>query len=124
MRQWRDEDLEPFAALNADPVVMEHFPSTLTRAESDAFVERIRTRFAEHGYGLWALEVRETGEFIGFTGLAPADVPRAVQSLCRGRLAAAAVSVGPRLRVGGGARRARASGSTSSASTRSCRSPR
>ncbi len=75
LRQWRDEDLEPFAALNADPVVMEHFPSTLTRGESDALVARIRTGFAEHGYGLWALEVRATGEFIGFTGLALQTFP-------------------------------------------------
>jgi ribosomal-protein-alanine N-acetyltransferase len=75
LRQWRDEDLEPFAALNADPVVMERFPSTLTRAESDALVARIRTGFAEHGYGLWALDVKETGEFIGFTGLALQTFP-------------------------------------------------
>ncbi len=75
LRQWRDEDLEPFAALNADPVVMEHFPSTLTRAESDALVAHIRARFAEHGYGQWALEVRKTGEFIGFTGLALQTFP-------------------------------------------------
>src|SRR4051794_9878260 len=49
---------------------MEHFPSTLTRAASDALVERIRAQFDEHGYGLWAVEVRATGSFIGFTGLA------------------------------------------------------
>jgi ribosomal-protein-alanine N-acetyltransferase len=75
MRRWRDEDRAPFAAMNADPVVMEHFPRTLTRAESDLFVERIRTGFAEHGYGLWALEVRETGKFIGYTGLALQTFP-------------------------------------------------
>jgi ribosomal-protein-alanine N-acetyltransferase len=70
LREWREDDLEPFAALNADPVVMEHFPNTLTRVESDALVGRINAHFADHGYGLWALEVRDTGEFIGFTGLA------------------------------------------------------
>jgi ribosomal-protein-alanine N-acetyltransferase len=75
MREWRDEDLEPFATLNADPVVMEHFPSTLTREQSDALVARIRRGFAEDGYGLWALEVRKTGEFIGFTGLLPQTFP-------------------------------------------------
>jgi ribosomal-protein-alanine N-acetyltransferase len=75
MREWRDEDLEPFAALNADPVVMQHFPSTLTREQSDALVARIRRGFAEDGYGLWALEVRKTGEFIGFTGLALQTFP-------------------------------------------------
>jgi ribosomal-protein-alanine N-acetyltransferase len=67
MRSWRDEDRAPFAAMNADPVVMEHFPAPLTRAESDAFVGRIDAHFAEHGYGLWVLE-DDTG-FIGFTGL-------------------------------------------------------
>ena len=67
LRRWRDEDREPFAAMNADPVVMEHFPAPLTRAESDAFVDRIETHFDEHGYGLWALE-DETG-FLGFTGV-------------------------------------------------------
>ncbi|MFC5816245.1 GNAT family N-acetyltransferase [Nonomuraea harbinensis] len=70
MRRWRESDREPFAALNADPRVMEHFPAPMTRAESDALVDRIEQRFDEHGYGLWALEVRETGEFIGFAGLA------------------------------------------------------
>jgi ribosomal-protein-alanine N-acetyltransferase len=70
MRAWREEDLEPFAALNADPVVMEHFPSTLTRQESDALVVRITAQLDDLGYGLWALEVRDSGEFIGFTGLA------------------------------------------------------
>jgi len=54
LREWRDFDLEPFAALNADPVVMEHFPSVLDRVESDALVDRIRQHVAEHGYGLWA----------------------------------------------------------------------
>ena len=67
LRRWREEDRASFAAMNADPVVMEHFPAPLTRDESDAFVDRIETHFDEHGYGLWALE-DETG-FIGFTGL-------------------------------------------------------
>jgi RimJ/RimL family protein N-acetyltransferase len=67
LRRWREEDKEPFAALNADPVVMEHFPSTLTREESDALVERIEGHFGEHGYGLWAVET--DGAFVGFTGL-------------------------------------------------------
>jgi len=67
MRRWRDEDRAPFAAMNADPIVMEHFPGLMTRAESDAFVDRIEAHFDEHGYGLWVLE-DETG-FLGFTGL-------------------------------------------------------
>ena len=71
LRRWRPEDREPFAALNADPVVMEHFPSVLTTAESDAFVDRIEARFDEHGYGLWAVEVPGVAPFIGFIGLSP-----------------------------------------------------
>lgn len=67
MRPWRDEDREPFAEMNADPVVMEHFPAPLAREESDAFVDRIEAHFAEHGYGLWVIE-DDTG-FLGFTGL-------------------------------------------------------
>lgn len=73
MRRWTEADREPFAAMNADPRVMEHFPSTLTRAESDAFVDRVERGFEEHGFGLWALELSATGAFVGFTGL---SVPR------------------------------------------------
>jgi RimJ/RimL family protein N-acetyltransferase len=72
MRQWQDADREPFAALNADPAVMEYFPNRLNRAESDALVDRIVAALDRNGYGLWALEVAQTGEFIGFTGLQPA----------------------------------------------------
>jgi len=79
MRRWREADREPFAELNGDAETLLYFPSTLTRAQSDVFVDRIQARFDECGYGLWALEVRETGDFIGFTGLAPMppDVPGA-----------------------------------------------
>lgn len=73
LRDWRDEDREPFAAMNADPAVMEHFPSVLTRAESDAIVDRQREVIAERGWGLWAVEVPGRASFIGFVGLA---VPR------------------------------------------------
>lgn len=67
LREWRPEDREPSAALCADPEVMRHFPSTLTREEADAFADRVAAHFAEHGYGLWAVEV--DGRFAGFTGL-------------------------------------------------------
>lgn len=73
LRQWREEDREPFAQLNADPAVMEHFPSTLDRAQSDALVDRISGQLDDQGWGLWAVEGPEG--FIGFTGLA---VPRFV----------------------------------------------
>jgi len=72
LRAWRDDDLEPFAALNDDPVVMEHFPSVLDRAQSDALVAHVRAHVAEHGYGLWAVEV--DGAFAGLPGLLWSDV--------------------------------------------------
>ena len=71
MRRWRDEDREPYAAMNADPEVMRYFPATLDRAASDANVDRIEDLFDKQGFGWWALEVAGTGEFIGFTGLNP-----------------------------------------------------
>jgi RimJ/RimL family protein N-acetyltransferase len=71
MRRWLDSDREPFAALNGDPQTMVYFPQTLDRAASDRLVDLIEERFDRQGYGLWALEVVETGEFIGFTGLNP-----------------------------------------------------
>src|ERR1039457_650545 len=57
LRSWVPADAEPFAAMNADPGVMEHFPSVLARAESDATMGRIEKHFDEHGFGLWAVEV-------------------------------------------------------------------
>lgn len=69
LREWTDEDLEPFAALNSDPRVMEFLPGPLSREESDAMAERIRGHFAEHGFGLWAVEVLGGTKFIGFIGL-------------------------------------------------------
>jgi RimJ/RimL family protein N-acetyltransferase len=73
LREWHDTDLAPFAALNADPAVMEHFPGTLSRAESDAAAARIRAEMTERGFGLWAVEVPGVAPFVGFTGL---SVPR------------------------------------------------
>lgn len=69
MRQWRESDLAPFFALACDPQVMEFLLPLATRADSDAMVERIKTRIAENGWGLWAVEEKASGEFIGFTGL-------------------------------------------------------
>jgi ribosomal-protein-alanine N-acetyltransferase len=69
LREWHTSDLAPFAALNADPKVMEHFPSCLTREESDDLVVRIEAHFGKHGFGLWAVEVRDAARFIGFVGL-------------------------------------------------------
>jgi RimJ/RimL family protein N-acetyltransferase len=69
LRQWRDEDLAPFAALSADPEVMRHFPRPLTRAESDAFALDQQASIAARGWGLWAASVADEGPFIGFVGL-------------------------------------------------------
>jgi len=69
LRQWRDSDLEPFARLNADPEVMRYFPALFDRHESDAAAERIRTKIAQDGWGMWAVEVVGGAPFIGFVGL-------------------------------------------------------
>jgi RimJ/RimL family protein N-acetyltransferase len=69
MRPWRPQDLEPFAALNADPEVMEHFPGTLSQTESAGLMARIESAFGDGGYGLWALELPGEEPFIGFLGL-------------------------------------------------------
>ena len=67
LRQWTDADLEPYAAMNADPEVMRYFPAPLTREETAASLDRLRRGIDERGWGLWAVEVN--GEFAGFTGL-------------------------------------------------------
>jgi ribosomal-protein-alanine N-acetyltransferase len=69
LRRWLPDDRKPFAELNADPRVMEHFPAPLTRAESNAMVQRIESHFEQHGFGLWALELPGTAAFAGFVGL-------------------------------------------------------
>lgn len=73
LRGWRDGDLAPFAALNADPAVMEFMPRVFERPESDAVVGRIREHFARHGFGWWAVEAPGITPFIGFVGI---SVPR------------------------------------------------
>jgi RimJ/RimL family protein N-acetyltransferase len=70
LRQWRDEDLDPFAELNADPETMRYFPSPPARAETDALAEWSRRHIEQEGWGLWAVEVAEGASFIGFVGLA------------------------------------------------------
>ena len=71
LRDWRAEDREPFAAMNADPEVMRYFRSTLSREQSDAFADRIEGQLVELGYGLFALERRDDGAFLGYTGFFP-----------------------------------------------------
>ena len=120
LRRWPDADREPFAAMNADPAVMEHMQGLMSRERSDEFVDRIERHWEEHGWGLWAVEVPGVAPFIGYVGLWPADY-----------LAEGMVEVGWRLarpHWGNGyateaAREALRSASTRSASTRSSRSP-
>lgn len=70
LRQWRDDDLEPFAALNADPETMRYFPAPPSRVESNTLAERARRQIEDEGWGLWAVEVVGGASFIGFVGLA------------------------------------------------------
>ncbi len=69
LRQWRQSDKEPFSALNADPRVMEYFPSILSRAQSDNIADRCMALIAEHGWGFWVAESKSSRSFLGFVGL-------------------------------------------------------
>lgn len=77
LRRWRASDRAPFAALGADPRVMKHLGTLMTRAESDALAARIEAHFASHDFGLWALEAPGDVAFAGFVGLAHARFPAA-----------------------------------------------
>jgi len=70
LRPWKESDFAPFAALNGDPLVMEHFPAVKSRAQSDAEAHRILSRLDARGWGHWAIEVVGGAPFIGFAGLA------------------------------------------------------
>ncbi len=69
LRSWKEGDLEPFARLNADPRVMEYFPSVLSKEESDQMVKRIQAKIEERGWGWWAVSAPGVADFIGFIGL-------------------------------------------------------
>lgn len=69
LRRWKAEDVEPFATLNSDPEVMEFFPKTSDLAQTIAIIDNIETGFNENDYGLWAVEIKDTNEFIGMVGL-------------------------------------------------------
>lgn len=70
LRKWREEDLDPFSLINADARVMEYFPYRLTREEIQAFIERSNKQIDDHGYGLFACELKDAGIFLGCVGLA------------------------------------------------------
>jgi RimJ/RimL family protein N-acetyltransferase len=73
LRRWRPSDLEPFAAMNADPRVMQYFPALFSREESDAMAARAESLFERHGFGFWAVEAPGIAPFIGLLGL---SIPR------------------------------------------------
>lgn len=73
LRAFEEADREPFAALNRDPDVVRHLQGPMSRERSDAFVDRVAACWRERGYGLWALELCGSSEFVGYTGLWPAD---------------------------------------------------
>ena len=73
LRRWAQEDREPFAAMNADPVVMEHMQGLMTQERSDDFIDRIEAHWEQHGWGLWAVEVPGVAPFIGYVGLWPVE---------------------------------------------------
>lgn len=69
LRQWRRDDLAPLARMHSDPMVMRYFPAPLSRPKSDALAQRCDNFMRQHGWGVWALEQLDTGQFIGFLGL-------------------------------------------------------
>jgi RimJ/RimL family protein N-acetyltransferase len=71
LRRWRAGDLDEFAAINADPAVMGHFPSMMSREGTAGMIEHFETDFERDGYGIWAVEVVATGSLAGFVGLHP-----------------------------------------------------
>lgn len=73
LRRWCARDVEPFAALNADPNVMRHFPAPLTLDQTKNFIAAVEAHFEFEDFGLFATELKETGEMIGFVGL---SIPR------------------------------------------------
>jgi RimJ/RimL family protein N-acetyltransferase len=73
LRSWRESDLQPWAAMNADPQVREYLGGLLTGEQSAASAGRFRAQLDDRGFGFWAVEVQSTGEFIGFTGLDQVD---------------------------------------------------
>ena len=70
LRPWRDADREPFFRITSDPRVMEFFPAVLTREQSDGLIDRCQAHYVQHGFTFFAAELRDSGELIGFIGLA------------------------------------------------------
>jgi RimJ/RimL family protein N-acetyltransferase len=76
LRDWQPSDAAPFAALNADPEVTRYLNGPMRREQSDELLARIRNHWQDHGFGLYAVEVKDSGAFAGFVGLAiPSFLP-------------------------------------------------
>lgn len=75
LRSWLERDRDLFREINADPKVMEFFPFRRNHAEADALFDRVNAMIKEDGLGFYAVELKETGEAMGFCGLAPANMP-------------------------------------------------
>ena len=73
LRRWQPADRDTLVALNANPAVMRHFPALISPADTDGMLQRIQAHSAQHGYGLWAAELRVSGECIGYISL---NIPR------------------------------------------------
>jgi RimJ/RimL family protein N-acetyltransferase len=73
LRRWRDTDRDPFAAMNLDPAVREHYQGLAPREVSDAYVDRVVEHWNERGWGPWAVEIPGVSSFAGYVGLWPAD---------------------------------------------------
>lgn len=74
LRQWRDDDKRPFQRMNADPIVMEFMPRLMPPEDSDKLVGIFSKQIEKEGYGFFAVEIKESGEFIGFAGIAPVAI--------------------------------------------------
>lgn len=77
LRPWKEEDVKPFAELNADPAVMRYFPSTLTEQQTATLIKELMLPIEKFGWGFWAVERRQDGQFLGMTGLrySPTKLP-------------------------------------------------
>jgi len=75
LRQWQQTDLKPFAAINADPQVMEFYPKLMSEEESNQTAERFQDLIEQNGWGFWAIEDLKSSEFLGFVGLHKPNLP-------------------------------------------------
>lgn len=69
LRTWKPTDIELMAAIDQDPKVCQYLGAIGNRAATEAGIQRIIKHYAEHGFSLYAVELKQNGEFIGFVGL-------------------------------------------------------